>query len=117
METSLTKREKWAEEVQRAHIPTYFKALLFEAASQKCVTTVDGGSFQYDYSVAGHELARQIEDYLDGNELDELDLSQWRDPVCVDAWLKRHMNGFYRLVPAKRRKTFIRGFIEMLDEG
>lgn len=58
------KQENWREKVMNARVPSFFKALLIDASIRKSVDTLEG-TYYYDYSNAGYELARHIEDYID----------------------------------------------------
>lgn len=99
-------------------VPSFFCGLVQEAAGQ-----FPG----YDYSVAGHELARHTANMVeDGDEpgqeaeprLDELwRLIQESDDVGVIAWYRREFPKCMTLVPSRRRGKFLQGIYEAFEAG
>ena len=102
----------WADKVKGAKVPTFYKALLLDAANSKPIKT-SNGIINYNYSIPGYELARHIEKYAEEETIDQL-FKILEYPDLVKNWLKMNLKRFYSLVPSKRKDIFLRGFIECL---
>jgi hypothetical protein len=96
--------------------PTWFWA--------RCKTAAQGGSEGYDS--AGYELARHLESL----EPDDLDGDDWaatleaiqafiqnRNDMEAFALLDLYLPRCTAMVPAQRRKKFMEGFRECIDDG
>lgn len=105
----------WVSKVWNAKVPTYYKCLLIEASRRKCIQSIDGQFYYYNYSAAGDGLARHIENYVHWKKLDQL-FKILNDYDGIKKWLKEHLNRFYSLVPSNRKDIFLRGFIACLEE-
>jgi len=72
------------------HVPTFFRALLIQASRRTQVHT-SNGILRYDYSVAGHELCRHLEDLVSENAIGRLhEIST--DETLVRRWLMANLN-------------------------
>lgn len=136
-----TRNELWRKRVLNAHVPTYFKANLIEASTRKLIVGFDGTrsvSYRYSFSDPGYHLGIHIESYVEEKPLEELDsiFDQFLEGYTFEEateifsndeleklfpelhkWLTVHMNGFYVLVPTRRKKNFLKGFCQGVARG
>ncbi|MCX6143309.1 MAG: hypothetical protein NTZ35_08820 [Ignavibacteriales bacterium] len=111
-----TKHEQWKQRVRKAHVPAYFKGLLIDASFRKVVRSANGEVGRCSFFNPGFELGRNVGQHIDADVLDELE-KILDEPVKVAAWLRKHLNRFFGLVPAKRRPIFIEGFRRGFEEN
>jgi hypothetical protein len=92
--------------------PTFFRCLLAEAKSSRA-----------GYFAAGHELARHCETLVTGDVDDDVieDLHHRRDAAdpaeAVWEWMRAALPRCMRLVPLRRKVTFLRGVESAIEEG
>jgi hypothetical protein len=111
-----TKYEQWKQRVSRARVPAYFKGLLIDASARKVATSASGEVGRYSFFSPGYELGRNVGQHIDADVYEELG-TILDEPVKVAQWLRKHLNCFFGLVPARRRPIFIEGFTKGFEEN
>jgi hypothetical protein len=97
--------------------PSFFRALVTEASDRRPVgtDTSTGRNIRLDYSVPGRELARHVEDYLEGAAKEEWGrlrrLSRTDFMAAVRSFVAQEFPGCVALIPSKRRDRFFEGFV------
>lgn len=102
--------------------PNFFRALVAEARDRRAVGTDvnTGRNIRLDYSIPGRELARHLEDYLEGEAKDEwgrisaLDRPGFKR--AVPSFVAREFPGCLGLIPPSRRHRFFEGFVRYYFE-
>ena len=112
----VTKYEQWKQRVRKARVPAYFKGLLIDASVRKVVRSASGEVGRYSFFNPGFELGRSVGQHVDADVYEELE-NILDEPVEVAKWLRKHLNRFFGLVPAKRRPIFIEGFRKGFEEN
>ena len=111
-----TKHEQWKQRVRKARVPAYFKGLLIDASDRKVAGSASGEVGRCSFFNPGFELGRNVGQHIDAEVYGELE-DILDEPVKVTHWLKKHLNRFFGLVPAKRRPIFIEGFTKGFQEN
>jgi transcriptional regulator with XRE-family HTH domain len=102
--------------------PNFFRALVAEASDRRIVGTDvnTGRGIRLDYSTAGHELARHVEDYLEDEAKAEWDrigtLNRPEFEMAVREFVTQEFPGCLALIPPKRRDRFFEGFVRYCFE-
>jgi transcriptional regulator with XRE-family HTH domain len=97
--------------------PNFFRARVAEARDRRVVSTDvnTGRNIRLDYSTPGHELARHLEDYLEGEAREEWGrirgLSRPGFERAVRPFVAQEFPGCLALIPPKRRDRFFEGFV------
>jgi len=112
----VTKYEQWKQRVRKARVPAYFKGLLIDASVRKVARSASGEVGRYSFFNPGFELGRSVGQHVDADVYEELE-NILDEPVEVAKWLRKHLNRFFGLVPAKRRPIFIEGFRKGFEEN
>jgi hypothetical protein len=94
------------DKVMRQPLPTYYKALCVEASNRMNGCT---------YKTAGWALAIHLEDYLEWAIIKALRDSYFHEKE-IRKLFSKHMRGFLKLVPYKRRNIFYRGVRQAFEE-
>ena len=111
-----TKHEQWKQRVWRARVPAYFKGLLIDASVRRVVRSAGGEAGRSSFFNPGFELGRNVGQHIDAEVYEELE-KILAEPVQVAKWLRKHLNRFFGLVPAKRRPIFVEGFTKGFEEN
>jgi hypothetical protein len=111
-----TKHEQWKQRVRKSRVPAYFKGLLIDASVRKVVRSAGGEAGRSSFFNPGFELGRNVGQHIDAEVYSELE-KILDEPVEVTKWLRKHLNRFFGLVPAKRRPNFVDGFTKGFQEN
>jgi hypothetical protein len=112
----LMRHKEWAPMVLNAPgIPKWFKVDLLEAAVRKSTYTSNGTVYA-SYADAGYSFARYVGKFVEDTDLEKLETIQ-DDEEKIIAWLKNHVDQFFKLVPTKRRLKFVEGFMKYFEEN
>jgi hypothetical protein len=111
-----TKNEQWKRRVSKARVPDYFKGLLTDGSDRKVATSASGEVGRYSFFSPGYELGRNVGQHIDADVYEQLE-KILDEPVEVAKWLRKHLNRFFGLVPAKRRPIFVEGFTKGFKEN
>jgi hypothetical protein len=90
--------------------PTFFRASILEAR-------------RTSYKWAGYTLARHLNSLVDEDDDNEAEADALFDALDNDQpdqvwhWLKRHLPRAMRLVPTRRRTTFLEGVLSAHEDG
>lgn len=101
--------------------PTYFRACVFEASNRSVLghDPNTGESPRADYSHPGYHLGIHIEEYLEGEALEEFEAAcEARGEELESkllAFLQKEFPGCMQLIPYKRRSRFMEGFLQGLE--
>jgi hypothetical protein len=112
----VTKYEQWEQRIRKARVPAYFKGLLIDASVPKVIRSAGGEVGRSSFFNPGFELGRNVGQHVDAAVCEELERIL-DEPVKVAKWLRKHLNRFFVLVPAKRRPIFIEGFTRGFQEN
>lgn len=111
------KFEEWKSKVMAAHVPTFFKVSLLEAAMRTPINTSDG-VYRKSYADSGYHLGIHFLHTVSKKALKELDTIDGEDIDALKIWLKKHLGTFIELVPSGRpQMTFSKGFMNYLKDN